>query len=687
MFHTLPGRSFPLGATISPEGVNFCVYSAHCTGLELLLFDTPKDAQPTQVIQFDPKLHKTVHYWHIFVPGLKAGQIYAYRVYGTFAPEQGLRFDSTKVLLDPFAKTIVGWETYSREAAIRPGDNCAHALRSVVVDPKTYDWEDDVPLQIPYSQSVIYELHVGGFTRHPNSGVTPEKRGTYAGLIEKIPYLKQLGINAVELLPVHQFDEQDAQPGLANYWSYSTLGFFAPHWQYSSRKDPLGPVDEFRDMVKALHREGIQVILDVVFNHSAEGNHEGPTLSFKGLDNPTYYILEPNPTYYSNYTGCGNTLKANHPIVGYMILNSLRYWVSEMHVDGFRFDLAAIMARGISGQPEQDPIILWTIDIDPMLIESKMIAEAWDAVGLYAVGGFIGRTDRFAEWNGPFRDDVRRFVKSDPGMVGRIASRVLGSPDLYRRLNLETTRSINFVTCHDGFTLNDVVSYNYKHNETNGEDNRDGADDNYSWNCGVEGSSDDPEIKALRLRQRKNFFTILFMSQGTPMMLMGDEVGRTQKGNNNGYCQDNELNWFDWSCVEQECDLQSFVKELIHFTQSLQIFNLDNLLEVGENIPTPHLTWHGVRAGEPDWGENSHCLAFGLYHPQARENLHVIFNAYWEPLRFELPELEQGKSWLRIVDTALLTPDDFCRQEVAPVIKDSSYQAQERSAVVLMAHD
>jgi isoamylase len=452
----LPGQSYPLGATVYAVGVNFCVYSKHATGLDLLLFDHDNLDEPSRVITLDPKWNRTFYYWHVFVPGLKTGQVYGFRAHGPFDPSQGHRFDATKVLIDPYARAIVGDETYDRESAITPGDNCATALKSVVVDTRSYDWEGDRPLRIPYSRSVIYEMHVGGFTHHASSNLPEEQRGTFAGLIEKIPYLKSLGVTAVELLPIHQFDPQDVRPGLENYWGYSTMAFFAPHRGYSSRKDPVGPVNEFRDMVKALHKEGIEVILDVVFNHSAEGNHEGPTLNFKGIDNKTYYILEENPIYYSNYSGCGNTLSANHAVVGRMILDSLRYWVSEMHVDGFRFDLASVMSRDMSGVPVEDPPILWSIESDPILAGTKIIAEAWDAAGLYQVGTFIG--DRFAEWNGPFRDHVRQFVKGDPGAVPHLAARILGSPDIYTEPNREPNRSIHFVTCHDGFTLNDLVS-------------------------------------------------------------------------------------------------------------------------------------------------------------------------------------------------------------------------------------
>jgi len=647
-----------------------------------LLFDRADDPQPAAVIHLDRKQNKTFYYWHVFVSGIGAGQIYAYRVHGPFAPERGHRFDGNKVLLDPYAKAVVGWEHYSREAAIRPGDNCAQALRGVVVDPNAYDWEDDRPPCIPHTDSVIYEMHVGGFTLNPNSGVTAAKRGTYAGLIEKIPYLKQLGVTAVELLPVHQFDEQDVQPGLKNYWGYSTIAFFAPHTGYSSRRDPLGAVDEFRDMVKALHQAGIEVILDVVFNHTAEGNQDGPTLSFKGLENSAYYILEPDEIHYSNYSGCGNTLKANHEIVGRMILESLLYWVADMHVDGFRFDLASVLSRSRSGQPLEDPPILWTIESHPILAGTKIIAEAWDAAGLYQVGSFIG--DRFAEWNGPFRDDSRRFVKGENHTVATLANRILGSPDIYPQPDREPSRSINFVTCHDGFTLNDLVSYNEKHNEANLEDSRDGSNDNHSWNCGVEGPTTDSAIEALRLKQIKNFLTILFFSQGIPMLLMGDEIRRSQKGNNNAYCQDNELSWFDWSGLKSQAGLLRFVQKLIHFTRSLEILRQERLLEVTYASQRPHIVWHGVELGQPDWGENSHCLAFTLRHPEHEEYLYIMLNAYWDALTFELPPLGKGERWYRIIDTALPAPKDFSEPSVAPQVRRKRYPMEARSAAVLM---
>jgi glycogen operon protein len=729
------GQSFPLGATVYPDGVNFCLFSKHGEDVELLLFDRPNDPVPARIIPLDRQRHRTFYYWHIFVENLKAGQVYAYRVYGPYEPEQGHRFDGSKVLLDPYAKAIAGEEIYDRHAAMAPGDNCAKALRSVVVDPHAYDWEDDQAPRTPYAASVIYELHVEGFTRNPNSGLSAEKRGTYAGLIEKIPYLKELGITAVELLPVHYFDPEDARPGLTNYWGYSTIGFFAPHQGYSSTADPVGAVNEFRDMVKALHKEGIEVILDVVFNHTAEGNENGPTLSFRGIDNDTYYILEEDKTFYSNYSGCGNSVKANHPVVGGLILDSLRYWVSEMHVDGFRFDLASVLVRDTKGIPLHGSDIataniIWAIESDPILAGTKLIAEAWDAAGLYSVGKFVELADWFAEWNGPFRDDVRRFVKADNGTVHLLASRLLGSPDIYQRHDTDINRSINFVTCHDGFTLNDLVSYDQKHNDANGEDNRDGANENFSWNCGVEGDTDDPQVNSLRLRQIKNFLSILFFSQGTPMMLMGDPVRRTQKGNNNAYCQNNELSWFDWTGEDSHRDETHFLRGIIALTQSLALFQEERLLPVlhfelprlkvdmehpvdhdhedesslplplplvdevalkqfylkaTQQLPGPCVAWHGTKVAQPDWSYTSHSLAMTLYHPAAGEILHLIFNSFWESLPFELPPLNHNLTWYRIVDTYLPSPEDFCDVGIAPAIQADHYYVQPRSTVVLMA--
>ena len=681
---TKEGRSSPLGATLSPEGTNFSVYSKHATAVELLLFDCVDDARPARVIRIDPASNRTYHYWHVFVPGVKAGQIYAYRVDGRFDPPIGMRFDSPKVLLDPYGRGVVVPKHYSRDAARKEGDNAATAMKTVVADPHGYDWEGDMPLKRPSSQTIIYEMHVRGFTRHASSGVAEERRGTFAGVIEKIPYLKELGVTAVELMPVFQFDPQDAPPGRVNYWGYAPVSFFAPHQAYSSRQHQLGPLDEFRDMVKALHQADVEVILDVVFNHTAEGDHTGPTLSLRGLDNSTYYILDKDRSRYANYSGTGNTLNANHPIVRRMILDSLRYWVEEMHVDGFRFDLAAILERDESGQLMRNPPVLWDIESDPVLAGTKLIAEAWDAAGLYQVGSFIG--DSWKEWNGRFRDDVRSFLRGEDGFAGRFADRLLGSPAIYGHEEREAEQSVNFVACHDGFTLNDLVSYDRKHNEANGENNRDGANDNRSWNCGIEGPSDDLGVEKLRNRQVKNFLTATMLSVGMPMLLMGDEVRRTQRGNNNAYCQDNETSWFDWTLLAKHADVHRFVT-LLNARRVLrdpeperQRVSLNQLLH-GVN-----LVWHGIKLNQPDWGENSHSIAFTVEIREERLIFHVILNAYWQPLDFELPRLDsRGESpWRRWLDTGLDSPHDILEWETAELVPAYVYSAESRSVVILV---
>ena len=575
--------------------------------------------------------------------------------------------------------------TYGRDAARRPGDNIATAMKSIVVDISAYDWEGDAPLQRPSSRTIVYEMHVRGFTRHPSSGVSEKTRGTFAGLIEKIPYLQRLGITAVELLPVFQFDAQDAPPGLANYWGYAPVSFFAPHQAYSSRRDPLGPVDEFRDLVKALHRAGLEVILDVVFNHTAEGDHGGPTLSFRGLDNATYYILDEDRSRYANYSGTGNTLNANHPIVRRMILDSLRYWVDTMHVDGFRFDLASILERDESGNVMPSPPVLWDIESDPALAGAKLIAEAWDAAGLYQVGTFMG--DSWKEWNGRFRDDVRSFFRGEEGSVERFADRLIGSPSLFGHKQREPEGSVNFVTCHDGFTLNDLVSYDGKHNEANGEDNRDGADDDRSWNCGVEGPTEDPAVDKLRTRQMKNFFTVTMLSAGMPMMLMGDEVRRTQGGNNNAYCQDNETSWFDWTLLTKRADVHRFVSVLNARRVLRDVEHEEKRVALNQLLLQEDITWHGVKLGEPDWRHSSHSLAFTVKLTMDRTHYHIILNAYWEPLEFELPPVAGGARhpWRRWIDTFLDAPHDIVEWEHAPSVPGYTYRAEPRSVVVLFA--
>jgi glycogen operon protein len=677
------GRSSPLGATVTPAGVNFSVFSKHATGIELVLFDRATDARPSRVVAISPETNRQYHYWHVFVPGIQPGQLYGYRAVGPFDPASGQRFDPEKILLDPYGRGVVA-DSYSRDAAHRKGDNAAVSMKSVVVDPLAYDWEDDRPLKTPSSRTVVYEMHVRGFTRHPSSGVSERARGAYAGLIEKIPYLQQLGITAVELLPVFQFDAQScpAGQGLVNYWGYAPVSFFAPHQAYSSRRDPLGPVDEFRDMVKALHRAGIEVILDVVFNHTAEDNHQGPTLCFRGLDNSTYYILERDRSRYSNYSGCGNTLNANNPIVRRLIVDSLKYWVEFMHVDGFRFDLASILSRDSAGHPMPHPPVLWDIESDPALAGTKLIAEAWDAAGLYQVGSFIG--DAWKEWNGRFRDDVRSFLRGEDCAVGHLADRILGSPAVYGHKRREAEASVNFVTCHDGFSLNDLVSYNQKHNEANGENNRDGANDNRSWNCGVEGATGDPDVERLRNRQVKNFLTITLLSLGVPMILMGDEVRRTQRGNNNAYCRDDKDNWFDWSLLEKHPDIHRFVSVALERRVMRDTTAERRRTCLTEMLRNARMGWHGVKLQQPDWSPQSHSLAVGAEMKREGLGLHLIMNAFWEALDFELPTVDAREPWRRWIDTSLESPDDIVSWRAAPPTRNAhSYRAGPRSVVAL----
>jgi glycogen operon protein len=665
-------------------GVNFSVFSKSASLVELLFFERDGDARPARTIRLEPECHRTYHYWHVFVPHAKAGQLYGYRVHGPFEPERGMRFDPAKVLLDPYGRGVVVPRKYSREASTQPGDNADSAMKSLVADPASYDWEGDRPLQGPSARTIIYEMHVRGFTRHPSSGISEGKRGTYAGLIEKIPYLQELGVTAVELLPVFQFDAHDAPPGKTNYWGYAPISFFAPHHEYSSRQEALGPLDEFRDMVKALHRAGIEVILDVVFNHTAEGDEKGPTVCFRGLENDAYYILEPDRARYSNYTGTGNTFNANHPIVRRLIVDSLRYWVAEMHVDGFRFDLASILARDASGKVLPNPPVLWDIESDPLLAGTKLFAEAWDAAGLYQVGSFVG--DSWREWNGRFRDDTRDFFRAADGSLKRFADRLVGSPEIYGHKEREPEQSVNFVTCHDGFTLNDLVSYNGKHNNANGENNRDGANDNRSWNCGVEGPNDDPAVEKLRNRQVKNFLTATLLSLGVPMMTMGDEVRRTQGGNNNAYCQDNEISWFDWTLLTRHADVHRFVKLLAARRLMRGVEHERQRISLNRLIREASKTWHGARLNQPDWSDHSHSIAFTVELRRDGLLFHLILNAHWGPLDFELPPTKSAgdNHWCRWIDTALESPNDIVDWSQAPAIDGPTYHVEPRSVAALI---
>ena len=677
------GNTSPLGATVCNGGVNFSVFARDCTGIELLLFNHADDTAASRIITLDPRQNRTYHYWHIFVPDIGDGQLYGFRVAGPFDPQRGLRFDPDKLLIDPYGRAVAVPAGYDRRAACVPGDNAAYAMKSVVADPRGYDWEGDMPLKRPYSSTIIYEMHVAGFTMHPSSGVSSGKRGTYAGLIEKIPYLQDLGITAVELLPVFQFDPHDAPVGMCNYWGYSPVSFFAPHMAYSSRKDPLGPLNEFRDMVKALHRAGIEVILDVVYNHTSEGDHRGPTVCYRGFANNVYYSMESDGIHI-DHSGCGNTLNANHHVVRRLIIDSLNYWVKEMHVDGFRFDLASILSRDGQGHPLKNPPIIWDIESDPALAGIKLIAEAWDVGGLYQVGSFIG--DSWKEWNGEFRDDVRSFIKGDNGMIYSFVARLLASPDIYGHQEREPEQSINFITCHDGFTLNDLVSYNKKHNRANGEENRDGAESNISWNCGFEGPTDDPTIEGLRNRQVKNFLAVTLLALGTPMILMGDEVRRSQQGNNNAYCQDNEISWFDWGLLARHEDIHRFTRLLIaartmHGEGAVEELTLNQLLDQAR------LEWHGVRLNKPDLSYVSHSIALTVWSVTKRVVFHYIINAYWKPLTFRLPSPKKlpGGTWHRWIDTSRDSPEDIVPQDAMPSITARTYRLPARSIAVLIA--
>ena len=675
------GEAFPLGATPGIEGVNFSIFCRNGTEVQLLFFDQVDDLNPSRKIKLDGRLNRTYNYWHIFIKNLKPGQLYGYQIDGPHEPFIGQSFDPDKILLDPYAKAVAVPAGYERGAIAAKGKANCPSMKSVVVDCACYDWEGDKRLRRPFAKTIIYEMHVGGFTKHPTANIKVSKRGTYAGLVEKIPYLVELGINAVELLPVYQFDEQDAPNGLINYWGYAPVSFFAPHQGYSSSASPQGVLDEFRDMVKALHAAGIEVILDVVYNHTAEGGKGGPALSFRGIDNSVYYLLEKDFSF-SNYSGCGNTLNANQSIVRRLIMDSLHFWVTEMHVDGFRFDLASVLSRGENGVPIENPPILWDIESDPALAGVKLIAEAWDAAGLYQVGVFIG--DSWKEWNGKFRDDIRRFLRGDEGTLSQMVTRLIGSPDIYDHKEREPEQSINFVTCHDGFTLHDLVSYEQKYNEDNREQNRDGSNDNLSWNGGVEGETDDPAISVFRKKQIRNFLLLTVLSVGTPMISMGDELRRTQRGNNNAYCQDNETSWFDWNLLEKNGDLFRFVKFLIEGRLLRDMANPQFSMSLNQLLKTAEVRWHGIRLDQPDWSNHSHSIAFYVRSLSGQMENYFIINAYGQPLVFELPMADSGKQWKRWIDTSLDSPDDICHWNQALPIESKEYCVAANSIVVLI---
>jgi isoamylase len=686
-FTTEPGTAHPLGITTYSNGVNFSLFSQAATEVVLLLFDRLSATEPAHAIRLDPFRNKTFHFWHVFVLGCGPGMFYAFRVDGPADPAAGHRFNPNKVLIGPDARGICK-QLWRRADAVGPLDNLATSMRCAVVDLARYDWEGDRPLKRPIHESVIYEMHVGGFTRASSAGVSHP--GTFAGIVEKIPYLQALGVTAVELLPVCDFDDTDvslnpAGETIRNYWGYSTVGFFSPHSSYCVDRSGTSGINEFRDMVKALHRAGIEVILDVVFNHTDEGNERGPTHSFRGMDNRTFYVLVPNHlATYANYTGTGNTFNANHPLPQKLIVDCLRYWVEDMHVDGFRFDEASVLARGEDGTPLEHPPVIWQIELDDALADTKVIAEAWDAAGLYQVGHFPG--DRWAEWNGLYRDDIRRFVKGEPGITGLVASRLGGSADVYQERGQTPENSINFITVHDGFTLNDLVSYNDKHNDANGEGNRDGINNNLSWNCGVEGPTDDPVVEALRIRQIKNLVTILMLSRGVPMILAGDEIRRTQRGNNNAYNQDNDTSWIDWTQADSHQDVLRYFQRVIAFRQAHPALSRPYFYtgETNERGMTD-ITWHGTRLNSPGFGDpKAHALACTIAGFHNYPDLHVMMNMFWEQLDFEVPA-HTRRRWGRAIDTFAPSPHDIASVGQEPAFAGSSCTVQGRSIVVLVS--
>ncbi len=683
------GHRYPAGATAGKDGTNFSIFSRHATAVQLFLYENPDSSSPFQVIDFDPVVNRTFFFWHVFVEGMTGQEkiSYTWKVDGPDNDDPGSRFDPSVELLDPWAKAVtdVLWQRkYNRDTQ---EDKDSTSMRAMVLPESSYDWEGDRPLPQSSEKEIIYELHVGGFTRHPSAGVAHP--GTFSGIIEKVPYLQELGVTSVELMPIMAFDEQDLPDkardlGLQNYWGYATHSFFSPHSGYCIHPLSGSHRDEFRDMVKALHRAGISVILDVVFNHTTEGGEDGPTINFKGLMNSGFYHLEnDDPKRYKDYSGCGNTVNCNHPLVAHFIIESLEYWVKEFHVDGFRFDLASILARGEDGAPMYHAPVVWNIELSDILERTRLFAEAWDAAGLYQVGSFPGF--RWAEWNGRYRDLIRQFIKGDPGQVPELATRLTGSSDLYQSSGRLPINSVNFITCHDGFTLYDLVSYNEKHNQANGEDNHDGDNQNHSWNCGAEGTTDDPAVNALRLKQVKNFMAVLMLSQGVPMILAGDEVLRSQQGNNNGYCQNNALSWFDWNLVEKNQEMLCFTKGMIQLRKRhpclMQRQYLTGAVTDVSNLQD--IAWHGLQLNEPQWADlSSRVLACTLSRVDPEEeDLYIIFNMSEDNLSMELPELKK-RAWHLAVDSARSISRDVIEPDQQQVIRENTIQVCSRSIVV-----
>ena len=687
----------PLGTSACGEGVNFALFSRHASRVRLELFDRPEDATAARVIDLDPARHRTGDVWHVWIEGIPAGQLYGYRVDGPYQPENGHRFNFHKLLLDPCATAISRlpvWEfgpARGYDPSVLDGDppgstvDDAAAMPKCVFTRERFRGHEDRPPRHPWSKTVIYEMHVRGFTIHPSSGV--EHPGTYRGLMAKIPYLKDLGVTAVELMPVQEFNGQQVtginpqtgQP-LGNYWGYDPVTFFAPKASYSSSGHVGQQKLEFREMVQAFHGAGIEVFLDVVFTHTAEGNEQGPTLCFRGIDNTVFYMLADDKRSYRDYTGTGNTINANHPVVRDHILTALRHWVVEMQVDGFRFDLAAVLGRGPSGRLLPNPPLVERIAEDPILRDVKLIAEAWDAAGAYEVGSFSDC--RWAEWNGQYRDDVRRFWRGDDGLLGVFAQRICGSADIYAKSGKGPDSSINFVTCHDGFTLQDLVSYRQKHNEPNGENNHDGASENFSENYGAEGDTANDEIDSIRKRQIKNFLLTLLISRGVPMLLGGDEFRRTQGGNNNAYCQDNETSWHDWSRLEPHKDVFRFTRGMIAFRRAHPILSAEHFYTDAE------IHWFGPQGGLPNWAEPKEKQLGCLIQEDERRALCLMFNAGADAVDFRLPAVPPEARWHLAVDTSRAAPQDlFATGEEPPWEDPQTYHLSPRSSAILLARD
>ncbi len=671
------GAAYPPGTVWIDEehAYNFTLYSRPATAVTLLLYGERDLFNPQARVAFDYLKNKSGRIWHCRVPlsQITNARYYAYSVDGPFEPQNGDRFDPQKVLLDPYARKIFFPPDFSRDASRGPGSNAGKAPLAELPSDEAFDWGED-PRPRHTHDTVIYEMHVRGLTRRENSGVSPQARGSYAGVVEKIPYLKELGVTAIELLPVFQYD-----PNEGNYWGYMPMGFFAPHHGYSSSGTCDGAAQEFRAMVKALHAADIEVILDVVYNHTTEEDENGPTYNFRGIDNSTYYLLEPDMSHYRDDTGTGNVLRSAHPKVRKLILDSMRFWVKEMHVDGFRFDLASIFTRRNDGSIDLgQPAVIADITGDPDFADIRLIAEPWD-LNSYELGrSFPGHM--WSQWNGKFRDDIRAFVKGDEGRVGALMSRLYGSDDLFpddRAEAYHPYQSVNLITCHDGFCLYDLAAYNYKHNEANGQNNQDGADDNLSWNCGWEGDVDVPaSVMELRQQQVKNFCCMLLLANGTPMLCAGDEFMNTQGGNNNPYNQDNHTTWLDWDLLENNRDMFRFFKSMIALRKAHPSLGRSRFWR-------DDVSWYGV-GKDPDLNDSSHTLGFCVHGASVRdEDIYVMINAYWENLDFTVQEGQPGE-WKRVVDTSLASPFDFAAPGTEPKLTSSTYTVKARSVVVLL---